>query len=62
MDEKKKDGRRAWLRRGQGGEVDLWKFGGPAESTHRGLFRAKEGRGLGKTRTNETRAVPRADL
>lgn len=50
-EKKKKDGGRAWLRRGQEEGVDLWKFGGPAESTHRGLFRAKEGRGLGKIRT-----------
>lgn len=43
---------------GWGEEVDLWKFGGPAESTHRGLLRAKgEGGGVGKN-MDETRADP----
>lgn len=41
---------------GRGEGVDLWKFGGPAESTHRGLLRAK-GTGVGKN-MDETRADP----
>lgn len=47
---------------GWGEEVDLWKFGGPAESTHRGLLRAKgEGGGLGKTWTRRG-PIPRRSL
>lgn len=41
---------------GEGRGVDLWKFGGPAESTHRGLLRAKGDGGWEKHGRDEGRS------
>lgn len=41
---------------GRGEGVDLWKFGGPAESTHRGLLRAKGDGGWEKHGRDEGRS------
>lgn len=40
----------------EGRGVDLWKFGGPAESTHRGLLRAKGDGGWEKHGRDEGRS------
>lgn len=45
-----------WKRKAVERGVDLWKFGGPAESTHRGLLRAKGDGGWEKHGRDEGRS------